>query len=568
MEEAGLSDHFPVALELWRSGIRHSDIVEMQGEPNRVRVSLRWNPNHLKQYRVDMQNSSRISNWRENGNQSIETLYEGLAAAIQEAADALGMRRTSSARTGGAIARRKNKPWFDRYCIKAKGILRQALGAFKEDYSNIDKKRDYIETKKRYKAFIGLKKKEYADIVKEGFSNVRRPADFWKAVKKFKASYSSACDLPMQVWNDFYSTIYPPRMFVEVNYVREFNPALDGDFTFQEIVSVVRECRSGKAAGPDLIGNEFFKFAPAEWHLYIQKMFNQALSEERVPRAWGKTALTMLFKKGGKNDPSNYRGIALVNNITKLFTLTLKKRLEHFTEVGNLLPESQLGFRRGRGCTECIFTLTSAVQLQLRLGGREVYTIFVDFKRAFDSIPHAKLWLKLFNLGISTKQIKIIKSLYEQATVQVKNRGLFSNEFEVTEGVLQGESLSPLLFLLYLADIENFFRDKGLEGINIDGVNDLLMLMYADDTVLLAHSHVDMHRKLKVLTEYCDKRAVSKCEQNQNNGLQNERKTQSYGAIRHSIQVRQLGSRAILQLYGRSDSQFVLGSSRSADSPQ
>lgn len=81
-----------------------------------------------------------------------------------------------------------------------------------------------------------------------------------------------------------------------------------------------------------------------------------------------------------------------------------------------------------------IFTLTSAIHLQLRLGGREVYAIFVDFKRVFDFIPHKALWKKLPRLGISPKLICTI--YYDKANIRVKNQNTFSEKFEVTEGVL------------------------------------------------------------------------------------------------------------------------------------
>lgn len=74
--------------------------------------------------------------------------------------------------------------------------------------------------------------------------------------------------------------------------------------------------------------------------------------------------------------------------------------------------------------------------------------MFIDFKRAFGSIPHHKLWPNLLSLGLSSKIIRIIKSLYDTAFVQVRVGGLLTDPHPVTSGVLQGESLSPLLFIL------------------------------------------------------------------------------------------------------------------------
>lgn len=285
--------------------------------------------------------------------------------------------------------------------------------------------------------------------------------------------------------NEFYTNVYPPRQLDETIYEAQFIPELDAPITFPELFKILHNCKNGKAPGPDQVSNEFFKCFRSNWCGYLLNLFNAVLEHERVPRMWASAALTMIFKKGDKADPSNYRGIELVNNVTKIFTIILKERLERFAEEMGILPKAQMGFRKGRGCTECIFTLSTVIQLQLRLGQREVYAIFVDFRRAFDSIPHSRLWYKLHTLGISAKLLRIIKSLYEQATVRVRSRNVLSEEFQVTEGVLQGESLSPLLFLLFISDFEKYFRSKGLEGLNIDGLNGILMLLYADDTVIL-----------------------------------------------------------------------------------
>ncbi|CAG5100676.1 Similar to jockey\pol: RNA-directed DNA polymerase from mobile element jockey (Drosophila funebris) [Cotesia congregata] len=220
------------------------------------------------------------------------------------------------------------------------------------------------------------------------------------------------------------------------------NESLDAEISLYELDSVLSLLKPGKAAGPDILPNELYK----------------ALTGQH------KEMLRTLFNKEG------------------------------------VLPDCQLGFRKGRSCTDAIFTLLSAIQIQFRHNdGREIYGIFVDFQRALDSVPHARLWEKLQTVKIGSKFISIIKSLYDQATMQG-----YSNEFEVSEGVLQGESLSPDLFLLYLYDIKQFFRGKGLYGLDINGITDILLLLYADDTVIFAHSHIDLRRKLKALEQYCD----------------------------------------------------------------
>lgn len=194
----------------------------------------------------------------------------------------------------------------------------------------------------------------------------------------------------------------------------------------------------------------------------------------------------MIHKVGNKLDRASYRGIALINCSVKIFTHVLRSRITHWANSKNIIPECQMDFREGKGCIHAAYVLLAAIHLRLRQASAKAYLLFVDFKHAFDSVPHELLWKKLYSLGMSTKIIMILMELYEQAYIQIKQGRKTTDKFPVTECVLQGETLSPLLFLLFLDDMETFFRSYGCEGINVDNLLDLLILLCADDTVLLA----------------------------------------------------------------------------------
>lgn len=228
------------------------------------------------------------------------------------------------------------------------------------------------------------------------------------------------------------------------------------------------------------------------------------MSEETTPKAWSGAILTLLHKKGDKLDPANYRGIALMNHIGKIFTNILRARLEEWAERTNIIPESQAGFRKGRGCLDNLFTLQSTIQLRISNASNPVFVLFIDFRRAFDSVNHSLLWNKLLSQGVSAKIVRLVKQFYDSASLQIKLDGQLSKEFEIAHGVLQGEILSPLLFVLFIADLDYFFRQQGCEGMFIDGRTDILSLSYADDLAIFAASPADMKRKLKVLESYCD----------------------------------------------------------------
>jgi len=154
---------------------------------------------------------------------------------------------------------------------------------------------------------------------------------------------------------------------------------------------------------------------------------------------------------------------------------------------------------------DSIFSLQSAIQLQLRFKKCSAFGLFIDFKRAFDSLVQYLLWQKLYCFGVSARFIRILQSLYNKASFIIKLENEFSDPISVTEGVLQGEVLSPLLFILFISDFEKDLRNDNLEGINIDGHNDILTLLFADDAVVLARSPVILRKVLLSLEKYCNK---------------------------------------------------------------
>lgn len=273
-------------------------------------------------------------------------------------------------------------------------------------------------------------------------------SEFWRAVKEVNWKPRGINCIDKATWEEFYRGVYPDRLGCDLTFTDVCHPELDKVLSMDELVLALKSCKLNKAPGPHLITNEFWKALPAKGNDLLLLLLNKVFDSGIVPDAWPKAALTMLYKKGQKEDPANYRGIALTNNILKIFTKIIAKRLQSWNEACKTLPESQAGFRQNRGCEDQSFSLITAVQAQLRIPDNSVYAIFVDFRRAFDSVPHNLLWSKLFKIGVSGKIIRCLINLYDKAAAQVKLVGESSAEFGVTEGVLQGEILSPLLYIM------------------------------------------------------------------------------------------------------------------------
>lgn len=306
----------------------------------------------------------------------------------------------------------------------------------------------------------------------------------------------------LEQWTEFYRLVFPPAPEESLTFYGPHDPTMDDPFTVEEVIKHINVLKLGKAPGEDQVSNEFIKNLPSNWILYTTVLFNKLLEGERFPLAWGNVVMTMLFKKGDKTDPSNYRGIALINSITKLFTSILKSRLQTWAHTRKIIPECQTGFVPDKCCLDNTFVLMASINQQLRLSKRKVYALFVDYKRAFDSVNHKKILIFLYELGVSSKFLRILANMYAHANLRVRQGPDCSERIEITEGVLQGEILSPLLFILFLSDLESFFRARGARGISIDAFTDVLVLLYADDIVFLSENAVRAQKVLDILDEY------------------------------------------------------------------
>ena len=152
----------------------------------------------------------------------------------------------------------------------------------------------------------------------------------------------------------------------------------------------------------------------------------------------------------------------------KLFTMILFIRLSNWVESKKIIPEWQAGFRESRDTLDHIFTLNALMNANLRNKGGKLYTLAVDLKSAFPSVPHNLLWIKLNKIGISHKIINIIRDLYNKASMTVKTKDVMTDNCSITRCVLQGETLSPLLYSLYISDLGKYLTDEGIRGVQLD----------------------------------------------------------------------------------------------------
>lgn len=227
---------------------------------------------------------------------------------------------------------------------------------------------------------------------------------------------------------------------------------LNLSISFEEIKKGVSQLRNGASAGPDLFLNEFLKRGTESLLAYIHTLFNKIFDLGYFPEKWAEGHIIPIFKKGDKNEVSNYRGITLLSTIGKLFTRILNNRLNTWAEEYNIYVEAQAGFCKGMGTTDNIFILNNVITHCLNKNER-LYCAFVDFTKAFDFVVRDILWFKLIKLGIRGKMFNIVKSIYNNVKSRVKHDNTLSDLFTCNIGVRQGECLSPFLFAMYVNNL-------------------------------------------------------------------------------------------------------------------
>ena len=237
--------------------------------------------------------------------------------------------------------------------------------------------------------------------------------------------------------------------------VVENTEMLDSPFTENEVMKAISSLKNQKAPGEDYILNEYIKLTSNVLTKFYTNLFNTVFETGVVPESWTTGLIVPIYKKGDPTNPSNYRGIALLPALGKVYTKLLNDRLERFSECYDLIYNNQGGFRKNNSTVDQVFVIQTLIDIFLKQN-RKLYVAWIDYAKAFDSIWRTALWHKLSKSGISLKVVEAIKKIYQGIKSKVFVDGKISESFISFAGVRQGESLSPFLFSIFINDLSSF----------------------------------------------------------------------------------------------------------------
>ena len=257
------------------------------------------------------------------------------------------------------------------------------------------------------------------------------------------------------------------------------------EITMHEMSRAIHDSKANKAAGDDGIPYELIKHLGPKAKQFLLMLYNKCWIHKGIPRKW-RTAIICPLLKHGKDpkDTISYRPISLTSCLGKILEKIVADRMIYVLENRLQLTQNQAGFRQGRSTTDQILKLTQSVidKFHGKAGETLTITTFFDYAKAYNKVWRDGLLYKMNQLGIPLRFIWYVRNFLSGRKTQVAVNNKKCDPFYLNEGLPQGSAISPLLFLIFINDID---ADLDIHTI---------ASLFADDTAIWTQGERDKEK--------------------------------------------------------------------------
>ena len=384
--------------------------------------------------------------------------------------------------------------WFNkdiRYRLKKQNKLYHTFR--KNSYLAVDKQK-LEEYRAETAALIQKSKENY--LIRQGIKLTDQSTGqktYWKILNQFlnktkipripplffNGNFIVCCQEKAKIFNEYFAKQCTPFVTPSVLPVLRYHTTerlSHFDISIDEIKNLIKILKLNKAQGHDAISAKMIHLCGDEICLPLQLIFKNILKTGIFPSQWKLANVTPTHKKKDKQTVSNYRPISLLPIFDKIFERIIFKNLYNFLVQNNLITKYQSGFRPGDSCGNQLLSLTNEIHEAFHgKGCLEVRAVFLDMSKAFDKVWHEGLLFKLKQNGVSGNLLSLLTNYLSGRKQRVVLNGMASDWAPIFSGVPQGSVLGPLLFLIFVNDLEEGIKSK--------------IKFFADDTSLFSIVH-------------------------------------------------------------------------------
>ena len=451
-----------------------------------------------------MSNYLRSINWLELlNNESVDRMYCIFEAIIKEACDLFipkanfGLKKNKIEwinKDIKALIRRKWNLWYYNRSIEWKSTDKI------NEYKNLCKKvkHEVKNAKRKFEENLANKAKKNPKLLFKYIKKSQKVREYIRALMNSSNQVTNDPRDIVEILNDQFQSVFVKERDSDVLPdfpMRTINECSEIDISYNDILSRLKNLNPDKSCGVDEIRPKVLQECASELAVPLTLIYSDSIKKGEIPLIWKLANISPLYKKGSRLLAENYRPVSLTSVPCKILEGVIKDKIMKHLNEDNLITKVQHGFVKRKSCVtnllETLDDITSAIDNKF-----SVDVIYLDFAKAFDTVPHQRLTHKLKSYGIEGKILNWIKEFLNNRKQRVIQGDTVSCWKDVFSGVPQGSVLGPILFLIYINDLP----DNILNTIKL----------FADDTKLISVLDEDykcsmLQEDLNKISEWCKK---------------------------------------------------------------